>query len=60
MEEDKIKNWPEIKPKLVQEFPELKEEELDDDGNEEKVLETLQEKLKQDKKDIRRWLRLMG
>ncbi len=61
MPEDEIKNWDAIKEKLVAEFPDLSKEELEYKiGEEQALLEKLQEKLKQDKKAIRSWLRMMG
>lgn len=61
MQEDEIKNWSTIKEKLVAEYPDLTKEELEYKiGQEQELLEKLQAKLKQDKKDIRSWLRMMG
>jgi hypothetical protein len=61
MQEDEIKNWTTIKDKLVAEYPDLNKEELEYKiGQEQELLEVLQAKLKQDKKAIRSWLRMMG
>lgn len=61
MSEEKIENWELKKEKLKKEFPQLNDEDVTyEPGNEVELLVKLQEKLKQDRNDIRKWLSLMG
>lgn len=53
--------WEEAKMKVKQAHPDIKDEELEyKPGNEEELLERLQAKLGKTKKEIRKWLHLMG
>lgn len=61
MAEEKIENWQEKKEKLKKEFPQLNDDDVQyEPGKEVELLKKLQEKLKQDRHDIRKWLSLMG
>ncbi len=61
MAEEKIENWQEKKEKLKKEFPQLNDDDVQyEPGQEVELLKKLQEKLKQDRHDIRKWLSLMG
>lgn len=61
MEEEKIINWETKREKLAKQYPQLTYNDLIyEAGKEEQLLERLQKKLNKDKKEIRKWLSLMG
>ena len=61
MSEEIIENWEEKREKLKKEFPQLNDYDVEyEPGQEVALLKKLQEKLKQDRHDIRKWLSLMG
>ena len=60
-EKDLHENWPELKEKLLKQYPHLTREELVlEIGKEEELLENLQGKLGKNWKEIRNILSLMG
>ena len=53
--------WPQIKGKIINDYPELKEEDLVYEiGKEEQLLRQLAEKLKMNKTEMDKWLSMMG
>lgn len=61
MKEQEIQNWPIVKDAIKKEHPELNEQDLVYEiGKEKELLKRLQEKLKKDEHEIRKWLSLMG
>lgn len=61
MENQKIENWEKTREELLKKYPELSREDLYYElGKEEELLSRLQEKLKQNRSDIRKWLHIMG
>jgi len=60
-EKELHEKWPELKEKLLKQYPHLTREELVlEIGKEEELLERLQGKLGKNWKDIRNFLSLMG
>lgn len=61
MKEEKIEDWELKKAKLLKEHPELTTDDLIYEiGKEEELLKKLEEKLKKNRQEIRKWLSLMG
>ena len=61
MEHSKIENWEEIREELLKKYPQLSREDLYYElGKEEELLERLQEKLQENRAEIRKWLHIMG
>jgi hypothetical protein len=61
MKEEKIQDWPSVKQRLKEKYPELTEDDLIyEAGKEIELLERLQKKLKKNQMEIRKWLSLMG
>ena len=61
MKNERIENWELKKAKLLKEHPDLTTDDLIYEiGKEEELLKRLEEKLKQNKEEIRKWLSLMG
>jgi len=61
MEKEKIENWEIKKEELVKKFPQLNYDDMIYEvGKEQELLKRLQEKLKINEKEIRKWLSLMG
>lgn len=58
---DQKLSWEEIRKRLLDEYPQLKEEDLIyEAGKEEALLERLRQKLGKTKEEINYWLHLMG
>jgi len=54
-------NWEQTKAQLKKDFPELTEQDLElEIDKEAELLKKLQDKLQKKKKEIRKWLSLMG
>ena len=61
MEQHEFSDWDNKKEKIKQEYPQLTSDDLLYElGKEEELLRRLQEKLNKTKKEIRKWLSLMG
>lgn len=61
MEHSKIENWEERREELLKKYPQLSREDLYYElGKEEELLERLQEKLQENRAEIRKWLHIMG
>ncbi len=61
MQTEKINDWETKKKQLEKEYPHLTNEDLAYEiGKEEELLERLQKKMNKNKKEITKWLSLMG
>lgn len=61
MEQHEFSDWDNKKEKIKQDYPQLTSDDLLYElGKEEELLQRLQEKLNKTKKEIRKWLSLMG
>lgn len=60
-QQEQIQNWPGIRARLQEKYPQLTTDDLIYEiGKEEELLMRLQQRLDKDKKEIRKWLSLMG
>ncbi len=61
MQTERINDWETKKKQLEKEYPNLTNEDLAYEiGKEEELLERLQKKMSKNKKEIRKWLSIMG
>ncbi len=61
MQTEKINDWETKKEQLKKEYPDLTTDDLAYEiGKEEELLERLQKKMSKNKKEITKWLSLMG
>ncbi len=61
MEAEKFNDWETKKTQLKRDYPHLTNDDLlYEIGKEEELLERLQKKMNKNKKEIRKWLSLMG